>query len=225
MSAPGLRRWAGLIAMLSGVVGVLYFPFHTTAYFSTADGQQALDSPWVSSWSGAFRNLAGPLLTLAPADAIYTTYGQVVVFVVLGFLVGLVALHAHQSGSSGRLERWGFRVALVGNLLMAVGAIGEYYTSALGPSFLFLSLPGIVLYMIGISLFGIGTLRANEAPRLGAWLLVLGGFPGIPLLTYLVGHFSGGLLLLDIAWIALGYGLWSAGRADVRALEPAGNRP
>jgi hypothetical protein len=78
--------------------------------------------------------------------------------------------------------------------------------------------------MIGISLFGIGTLQTNEVPRLGAWLLVLGGFPGIPLLAYLVGRFSGGILLLDVAWIVLGYALWSAG-AVVRALEPAGNRP
>jgi len=226
MSARTLRRWAGLMAILSGIVGILYFPLHATAYFATADGAQSLDNPWVSAWSGAFRNIAGPLLTFGPADAVYTAYGRVVLFIVLGFLAGLIALHGHQAGVAGRVERWGFLIALVGNVLMVVGAFGEYYTSALSFSFLFLSLPGILLYMIGILIFGIGTLRAGAAPRLGAWLLILGGFPGIPLLTYfVVGHFSGGFLLLDIAWIVLGHALWSGGRASVRAEQPAPNRP
>jgi hypothetical protein len=225
MSAPDLHRWAGAMAMLGGIVGILYFPFHATAYFATADGAQALDNPWISAWSGAFKNIVGPLLTFAPADVVYTTYGKVALLVVLGFLAGLVALHGHQAGVAGRTERWGFRIALAGNLLMAVGALGEYYTSALSFSFLFLSLPGILLYMVGISLFGIGTLRAGTTPRLGAWLLILGGLPGIPLLTYLVvGHFSGGLLLLDVGWIILGHALWSGGRASVRAVQRAPNR-
>jgi peptidoglycan/LPS O-acetylase OafA/YrhL len=63
--------------------------------------------------------------------------------------------------------------------------------------------------MFGSLLFGIGTLRAGMVPRLGAWLLTLGGFPGIVLMTVLVGHLSGGLPLLDFAWVVLGYALWT----------------
>ena len=62
--------------------------------------------------------------------------------------------------------------------------------------------------MFGSLLFGIGTLRARMTPRLGGWLLTIGGFPGIILMTLLVGHLSGGLLLLDFAWVVLGYSLW-----------------
>ena len=62
--------------------------------------------------------------------------------------------------------------------------------------------------MFGSLLFGIGTLRARMAPRLGGWLLTIGGFPGIVVMTVLVGHLSGGLLLLDFAWVVLGYALW-----------------
>ena len=40
-------------------------------------------------------------------------------------------------------------------------------------------------------------------------MLTLGGFPGIVLMTVLVGHLSGGLLLLDFAWVVLGYALWT----------------
>ena len=60
---------------------------------------------------------------------------------------------------------------------------------------------------------------------LGAWLLTLGGFPGLLVLSYLVvGHFSGGILLLDIAWIVLGLSLWSGGRAS-SAQELAHSEP
>jgi hypothetical protein len=61
--------------------------------------------------------------------------------------------------------------------------------------------------MFGSLLFGIGTLRARMTPRLGGWLLTIGGFPGIVVMTVLVGHLSRGLLLLDCAWV-LGYALW-----------------
>lgn len=220
MSASSFVRWAGLFAMLSGIVGILYFPFHAVAYFATAEGAQSLDNPWVAAWSRAFRELAGPLLTFAPADVVYITYGKVTPVVVLGFLAGLVAVHIHQAGSGLRLERWAFRVALIGNVLMLAGAFGEYYTGALELSFLFLSLPGILIYLLGISLFGIGIHRADTVLRAGAWLLIVGGFPGLPVLTYfVVGHFSGGILLLDIAWIVLGRALWTGVRAS-RTAEP-----
>jgi hypothetical protein len=225
MSGLRWRRWGGLAAVLSGIVGILYFPFHATAYFATADGAESLNNPLVSAWSGAFRKLAEPLLSFSTPDRVYVAYGKVALFVLLGFLAGLVVLHRQQAARAGRLEHWGFRIALIGNILMIMGAFGEYYTKALGSSFLFLSLPGVLLYMIGISLFGIGTLRAYTNPRIGAWLLIIGGFPGLALLTYLViGHFSGGILLLDIAWIVLSQSLWSGERASA-AQELAHSQP
>jgi hypothetical protein len=44
--------------------------------------------------------------------------------------------------------------------------------------------------------------------RLGGWLLTIGGFPGIVVMSVLLGHLSGGLVLLDFAWVVLGYALW-----------------
>ncbi len=75
-------------------------------------------------------------------------------------------------------------------------------------SFLVFSLPALPLLMFGTTLFGIGTLRAKVAPRLGAWPLIVGGFPGIILMNVLVGHLGRGLFLLDLAWIVLGRFLW-----------------
>jgi hypothetical protein len=215
MSPSNLIRRGGLAALVGGVIGILYFPFHACAYFATQDGSAALDAPWVAVWAEPFTRVFDPLLTFAPPHEVYTTFGKILVLVVLGFLVGVLALHSRQGARAGRLEKWGFRVSLLGSVLGTIGAFGEYYTPYLDFSFLAFSAPGILLLMFGSLLFGIGTLRAGMVPRLGAWLLTLGGFPGIVLMTVLVGHLSGGLLLLDFAWVVLGYALWTqrVGRA------------
>ena len=62
-------------------------------------------------------------------------------------------------------------------------------------------------------MFGFGTLRARVAPRPGAWLLTVGGFPGIFLMTFLLGNLGIGMVLLNLAWVVLGYALWSDRRA------------
>jgi hypothetical protein len=164
----------------------------------------------VAAWAKPFGRAFSSLLTFASPDEVYTTFGKVYLLVVLGFLAGVLALHSQQAARAGRLEKWGFRVVLVGTVLGTLGALGEYYTPYLDFSFLALSVPGLLLLIFGSPLFGIGTLRARMAPRLGAWLLTIGGFPGIILMTFLVGHLSGGLLLLDLAWVVLGYALWTS---------------
>jgi hypothetical protein len=199
----------GLAALVGGVIGILYFPFHASAYFATRDGAASLDAPWVAAWAEPFARVFDPLLTFAPPHDVYITFGKVYILVALGFLAGVLALHSRQRAHAGRLEKWGFRVVLVGSVLATVGAFGEYYTPYLDFSFLAFSAPGLLLMMFGSPLFGIGTLRARMVPRPGAWLLTIGGFPGIILMTILSGHLSGGLVLLDLAWIALGYALWT----------------
>jgi hypothetical protein len=209
MSRSNLIRWGGLAALVGSVIGILYFPFHATAYFATQDGAASLDAPWVAAWAEPFARVFDPLLTFAPPGQVYITFGKFAILVVFGYLAGAVALHSLQGAHAGRLEKWGFRVVLVGSVLSTGGAFGEYYTPYLDSSFLALSAPGLLLMMFGSPLFGIGTLRARMTPRLGGWLLTIGGFPGIILMTLLVGHLSGGLLLLDFAWVVLGYALWT----------------
>lgn len=168
MSPSNLIRWGGLAALVGGVIGTLYFPFHASAYFATQDGSAALDAPWVAVWAEPFTRVFDPLLTFAPPHEVYTTFGKILVLVVLGFLAGVLALHSRQGARAGRLEKWGFRVLLLGSVLGTLGAFGEYYTPYLDFSFLVFSAPGILLLMFGSLLFGIGTLRAGMTPRLGA---------------------------------------------------------
>ncbi|PZC49017.1 MAG: hypothetical protein C1O27_000386 [Chloroflexi bacterium] len=217
---PKLERWGGLVALLSGILGVLYFPFDSAALFAASD---ATEFTGFIPWSDAFRDLAAPLLTFDSPAVVHRFYARLSFIVILGFAVGLVALHSRQAGKAGRLERWGFYVTLVGLALIAASVFVERWIGGGhgGPSrvgdwaFVVLEVPSLLLLIPGLPLFGIGTLRAKVAPRLGAWLLTI-SVPAVVLLTLLLGHLSGGMLVLDLAWMVLGYHLWSQ-RATAKA--------
>ncbi len=212
--------------MLGGILGILYSPFYALAYFATEDGAESLEAPLAAAWAGALRPILEPLLTFAPPEVVYLTYGKAFSFVILGWMAGLLALHTRQAPHAGRLEKWGFRVAFAGTVLAALGSIGVYWIGsvwwgAVNISFLAFMVPSLLLFSIGFPLFGIGTLRAKMAPRLGAWLLIVGGLPGMFVLSFLLGQLSLGLLLINFAWVVLGYALWSSQGEAVRQTVPA----
>lgn len=227
MSSSNPIRWGGLAAMLGGIVGILYSPFYALAYFATDDGAESLEAPWVAAWAGALRLALEPLLTFAPPEVVYLTYGKFFSFMIFGWIAGLLALHARQARSAGRLERWGFRVAFTGTVLGTVGGIGAYWvgsvwSGAVGFSFFAFMLPMLLLVGIGFPLFGIGTLRAKVAPRLGAWLFIIGGLPGMILLDVVLGQLTLALLPINLAWVMLGYSLYSAKATPARQPAHAG---
>jgi hypothetical protein len=93
---------------------------------------------------------------------VYLTHGKIFLFEILGFLVGLVALHAWQAPRAGGLEKWGFRLALVGSVLLIVGLIGAFWVGtiwvgAVGFSYFAFVVPAYSLMVVGWTLFGIGT--------------------------------------------------------------------
>lgn len=227
MPLSNLIRWGGLAAMLGGIVGILYAPFYALAYFATEDGAESLEAPWVAAWAGALRPVLEPLLTFAPPEVVYLTYGKCFSLMVLGWMAGLLAFHARHVASSGRLEKWGFRLALAGTVLGTLGGIGAYWIgpfwwAAVGISFGAFLVPALLLFGIGFPLFGIGMLRAKAAPRLGAWLLIVGGLPGMILLDIVLGQLSLGLIVLNLAWVMLGYFLYSEKAVPARQAAHAG---
>lgn len=214
--------WSGMAAMMGGALGILYSPFVALAFFATKDGAKFADSAPAAAWTGVVRPVLEPFLRFASPEYVHLIYGSLLVFVILGLREGLKALHSRQAARAGRLEKWGFRVALVGSILLTIGSIGAFWVGGLvfalsrshtdlitNASYIAFSLPGLLLLMFGTTLFGIGTLRARVASRPGAWLLIIGGFPGIIVMAFLVGNWGGSLLLVDLAWIVLGYSLWS----------------
>ena len=223
MSSNWNRR-GGLAAMLGGIVGILYAPFYALAYFATEDGAGSLEAPWVAAWAGALRPILEPLLTFAPPEVVYLTYGKCFSFMVFGWMAGLLALHARQAASAGRLEKWGFRVAFAGTVLGTLGGIGAYWIGSVwwgagGLSFLAFLVPALLLVGIGFPLFGIGTLRVKTSSKRGAWLLIVGGLPGMILLDIVLGQLTLALLPINLAWIILGYTLFKV--APVRQPAPA----
>jgi hypothetical protein len=227
MNSPKLIRWGGLAAMLGGILGIVIPPFFGVAHAATKAGAESLENPLVAVWSEPFAQIFSPLLTFAPPYVVYLTYGKIFLFEILGFLVGLLALHARQAPRAGGLEKWGFRVALVGCVLVIVGLIGAvwvgtFWVGAVGFSYFAFVVPAYLLMVVGWTLFGIGTLRAKVAPRLGAWLLIVGGL-GFYVITDLLGqHNSMGWMLVALAWIVLGYALFSEGSASSKQAAPVG---
>ncbi|MEX0851031.1 MAG: hypothetical protein WD015_05960 [Gaiellaceae bacterium] len=198
------QRRIGLAAVAGGIVGILYFPLHSLAYFATEDSTEG-----VVKWKGSGRDLLEPLLDWDSADTVYRTWGKVGLLVVLGFALGVLALWLRRRDQMGRLEHWAFRVALVGYSLVLVGFFVEYWTPYLDFGFNAFTEPGMLVTLIGSTLLGIAFLRQSAVPRFAAWLLAL----SIPLvfgITALLGHLSAGLIPLDLVWILLGLWLWSS---------------
>jgi hypothetical protein len=199
----------GLAAMAGGALGLLCAPLYSLAYFAQDDVAPSAESASVQAWAEPSRDLLAPLLTFASPDTVYLTYGKLLLFAWIGMLIGLVGLHARQAGHGGRLERWGFRASLVGLVLLTIGAVGAYWLGLVEASFAAFLVPGLLLLTFGATLFGLGTWRAGVAPRTGAWLLIVGGFPGTFVISELA-TLGGGLVLLYLAWLVLGHSLRSA---------------
>ncbi len=212
MMSTRLIPWAGLAAMVAQALLIVVTPVAGAAYWATQAPTGGATPPFVS----AMRSLLEPLLTFASPDTVYHTYGKVFAPIILGFLFGLLALHTRQSARTRRLERWGFRVLLAGLALLSIGAFLEYWVGAaldsqtvIDVSFVAFAVPGFLLTLFGSPLFGIATLRAGVAPKLGAWLLILGGFPLAIGLAFVLSHLSSALLLFGLGWLVIGHWLWS----------------
>ncbi len=127
---------------------------------------------------------------------------------------GLAALHSRQAARAGWPGKSGYAVSLVGLALWAVANL--------------LRLPpgGILVFVIGMALFGVGTLRAGALPRWSRGIpLILGvllvpgfvlTFPRLVLsfeLADAIGAFGlAGLfthIVQGLGWVLLGYVLWS----------------
>ncbi len=174
-------------------------PLHAVAYLRTPDGE-----PGAIDWSLDAYRLAPWLWDWDERQSVYLTYGRVTSVLLVGSLLGLVALHRRQRHPQARFERWAFRVFAAGYTLMAIGAIAEYYTPFLEEAFVFIAIPGLLLTLLGGLVFGIASSRVNSIPRSLAFFLALSFLPGVPLLVALLGHIPVGFSLVMVALIIIG---------------------
>ena len=216
MESPNLIRWCGLAALLGGALGIAATPLTTSAYSLAEEG--AGRAP---PWEPALSNSLSPLFAFASPEAVYAAYGKLYFFVFLGFLLGLIGLHARYKEHAGRLERWGFGLSFVGIVLNLFGNVPDYWvgedTVFEEAGFLVGTVLGLLVLTVGSFVLGTALLRAGDGPGLGAWLLVL-ALPGMIMLAFIgFGNIpSGPALWYGFVWVVLGYSMWSASRGAVR---------
>ena len=130
----------------------------------------------------------------------------------VGFAVGEVSLYyQHGPQRAGTSRRRGLILGITGRSLLGLSVFTHRWLGITGWPFFLSEIPDILLVFPGLPLMGFVTIRLSLVSTLGAWLLAL-SVPGAILLTVLFGHLSGGLLVLDLAWIVIGSSLLSKDR-------------
>jgi hypothetical protein len=212
-----LIRLSGLIVFIGALFQFLVMIPGTTVSYWTIRGfadepAQALGI--AKYWTPTAADLLHPILFFADPYVVYHMYDGLWMIPVPCLLAGLVGLF-HARPAKGRFERTGFGVTSLGLTMLLIGNGSEAWFSSLDWfgikdfAFIALTLPGLVLSLVGATILGIGLLRSRSSSRLAAWLLILGGFPGGAVVgLFVVGHLFGFLFLYDIAWMILGMKLW-----------------
>jgi hypothetical protein len=203
MQSAHQLRYSGVCAMTGGVLAiVLTFPF-AAAYARAYPG---FDEP--PFWLPALQPVLRPLLTFDSSITVYNLYGRIFEFVYLLILPAVITLHFAQRNATNARMPWSFGVIVAGLIIAFVGVAGDYWADGAG---WLIELIGLLVLLVGTTLFGITALYAAYIPSWSAWLLILAG-PGALGATWLIGHIpSGPTLLFAIAWAIVGYVLWQRG--------------
>ena len=181
-----LTRLAWLTALATLVIGQL----HALARHRTEDGKSDLDLSSTSWWAEPAGRALDPLLSWAGPDTVYLTYGKWWV-IALGVMVAVGVMVMRLRAPYG-VERWGWRLTLVGLALLAMGA-GTYYWgqwtsyNVLEDIGLWMDLPGALLSTLGSTTLGFALLRRGAKPQLAGVLLLLSipALVGISMVTSL----------------------------------------
>jgi hypothetical protein len=214
-TASKLIRWAGLAAMVAGIIFAGVQPIHPP---------DELASVTTSAWA-----IITPLKTA----------------MCLLFLFGIVGLYARQVNKVGWLGLAGFLLLSLSWMLQTAFVFAEAFIlpplATMAPKFVdgllgqltsgrasavnLGALPALytlvgVAYILGGLLFGIATLRAGILPRWAAGLLAVAAAltPANALAPHQIGRFAAVPVALALAW--LGYALWAEKRVQPAEPEP-----
>jgi len=121
-------------------------------------------------------------------------------------IFALMGLHAFAQGRYGKAGMIGFWLTSIGTALIMISAVVTLFAgqNSLGAAFL----GGVLLDFIGYVILGITTLRSKILP-LWVGLALIFGFP----VSVILNSFGGGVLL-GLAWLIVGYFLWSQRSID-----------
>ncbi|MFP5220378.1 MAG: hypothetical protein ACLGIG_11730 [Actinomycetes bacterium] len=201
----------GKAAVAAAAAGTVLAPVHALSRFATAEGKEDLDSSAVRAWAEPAAEALSPLLDWAGVDTVYTTYGKLWAPILLAALVCALAIRRGRAPNGA--ETWGWRLHLTGLAGMTVGVAGTYWTPLL-EEFFAVTLPFLLVAVIGAIVLGAGLLRRGFRPRTTAVLLLL-WLPLFVLLSALIAM-GAGVLPVVWAWAVAGYSLASGAQAPQR---------
>ena len=128
-------------------------------------------------------------------------------------LIGLVGLHFRISGRSGRLERVGFLLALLGLVLILAGNVGQFWLGIdnvyimTAPAYSSFRI-GLLVLGVGAVLFGVAVGRDGTLPVWGALPFAIGALCGLVAFVRDLGSFGVMLwILFGVGWTWLGLAL------------------
>lgn len=173
-----------MVARLAGVSAVAAVPLgllHALARHRTEDGAADLDIVTTRFWAEPLGDLLSPLLTWADADVVYAAYGKLwlPVFVLFTAACFLAFRERRPRG----FERVAWRVVQVAYVGACLSVAGEYWTqwsaepNALLDAVFLISLPFVLLTMLGSTVLGVTLLARRYRPR-GTAVLLACALPG-----------------------------------------------
>jgi hypothetical protein len=128
-------------------------------------------------------------------------------------LVGLIGLHFLISARSGRLERAGFFLAVIGLVLIVAGNVGQFWLGLddvyimTAPAYRAFRL-GLLVLAVGSILFGVALGRDRTVPLWGTLPFVVGALCGLVAFVTDLGTLGSLLwILFGIGWAWLGLAL------------------
>jgi hypothetical protein len=179
----GHDREIGRFAWVMAWIGLAVGQLHALARFETVDGREDLEVPLTVLWAEPAADLLRPLLDWAVPDIVYVTYGKIWFPVFLAFTLCAVVVYRRREAM--RFEKWVWRVAITGYVVACVGVFLDYWTQWTGnyngdglEATLFtiafaVTVPGLLLTLLGSTALGITLLAKRFRPASAALLLTL----------------------------------------------------
>jgi len=177
------QRRIGRFAWVMAWVGLIVGQLHALARFATEDGKADLQLAFTAAWAEPTADLLQPLLGWANPDIVYITYGKIWFPIFLAFT--LCAFVVYRRRQPVRVEKWAWRFALMAYALASVGVFLDYWTQwtgnyngdgiegALFALAWFVTLPGLLAFMLTSTVLGVTLLVKRFRPTLPAVLLAL----------------------------------------------------
>lgn len=174
-------------------------------------------------WSGLAAMLGGALWVVKGSliMAGVLDLGELLIVAQLLFAVGLMGLYSRLGGRGGRLGRVGGFLAYVAAVLSVVNAPYSVFFAEDGPQTPFpfnvtFAIAALAIF-VGLVLLGLAALRAEILPRRWRALpLAIGLLSLLPVWVLAFIHLELPVVVLGLAWMLLGYVLWSDQGTPVR---------